>query len=68
MTLSFLINWCEESGIPEVSTPSAAIEQMLGSQQYVVPGFGFRKGFSMYASNSCLESADLPLSILLKIA
>ena len=68
MTLPFLINWCEESDIPEVSTPSAAIEQMLGSQQYVVPGFKVRKGFSMYALNSCSESADFPLPILLKIA
>ena len=68
MTLPFLINWCEESDIPVVLTPSAAFEQMLGSQQYAVPGFGVRKGISMYASNSCLESADFPLSILLKIA
>ena len=65
MTLPFLINWCEENDIPEVSTPSAAIEQMLGSQQYVVPGFGVRKGFSLYSLNSCLESAVFPLPILL---
>ena len=68
MTLSFLINWCEESSIPEVSAPSAVIEQRSGSQQTVVPGFRVRKGFSMYSSNSCLDLADLPLSDLLKIA